>query len=125
MRSSNTVGTAHTAICVRSAFSPSIVTRPTIEILRQDCRAENNMLMYFFSVSDGADFSSAFVNFSHQRVLGARSMETYHREVGYFIALRPSGISWWKAFLQTKETSRGQLIHDIFFRPSSHKIFLF
>jgi hypothetical protein len=75
--------------------------------------AENNTLMSF-SVSDGADFSSAFVNFSQWRVFGARSMETHHREVGNFLLYcSPRQHSWRNAFPQTKETSCGQLIHDI------------
>lgn len=57
--------------------------------------ALNNTLMSF-SVSDGADFSSAFVNYSQRHgVFGARSMETHHRKVGYFLlycSARQSGI---------------------------------
>lgn len=63
-----------------------VTNRPTIEILRQDCSAEQHAHMTFF-VSDGADFSAASVNFSHRFLFGARSMETHHREVGYTLLL--------------------------------------
>jgi hypothetical protein len=93
---------AHSNLRAKCFLSHSIVTRLTIEILRQDCSREQHADV-FFCVSDGADFSSAFVNFSHRRVFGSRSMETHHRKVGYFIALRPAGIFGGTCFHKQKK----------------------